>query len=145
MTDYDFPFRWSELKREWKRKKASLRSSRGWSTVESKCKLVFFLFPVCLLKQFAHLLSLFSGMMRKRQQTIRFRAALFYTWYLLWEEETCNDTLSQPCSHEPAGCEVYSRVLPSHLSGTERLFALEVDRVPFVAGTFQQSNSRTSR
>lgn len=42
MTDYDFPFRWSELKREWKRKKASLRSSRGWSTVESKCKLVFF-------------------------------------------------------------------------------------------------------
>lgn len=33
-----FPSRWSGLKKGWRRKRASLRSSRGWSTVANRCK-----------------------------------------------------------------------------------------------------------
>lgn len=143
MTDNDFPSRWSELKSEWKRKKASLRSSRGWSTVESKCRLVS-LFPACLFVQFAHSLFSFSGMMRKRQQTIRFRAAPFYTWCLLWEEDTRNATLSRPCSHDlGAAMSPPENIQPGgavSLVWVRTFFALEVDRVPFVAGTFQRWN-----
>lgn len=86
MADYAFPSRWSGLKRGWKRRKASLRSSRGWSTVESKCRLCFH-FPFCLFFLQSADLSLFTGMMRKQQQTIKFRAALFSIWYWLWEED----------------------------------------------------------